>query len=86
MPVGELIARGRCDLGFQQLSELIHLPGIALLGPMPAGGGIDTVFAAAPCTSTAQPEQAAGFIAYLQSAACAAAIRREGMDPVGAGA
>ena len=42
MPVGSLVARGEVALGFQQLAELIHLQGIAILGPMPAAVQITT--------------------------------------------
>lgn len=81
VPVGELIAQGTVDLGFQQHSELIHCQGIALLGPMPPGAEISTTFAAAPCLSGDETAQADAFIAYLASAACAHAIRTEGMQP-----
>jgi molybdate transport system substrate-binding protein len=84
VPVGELLARGAVDLGFQQRSELVHQPGIALLGPMPPGSEIVTAFSAAPCTAGALSAQAGAFIAHLASASCADAIRREGMEPAGA--
>lgn len=79
--VGELIAQGKMDLGFQQLSELIHCKGIALLGPMPEGAGIDTMFSAAVCSKAASPEQAAAFIDFLRSPRADEAKRREGMAP-----
>lgn len=81
VPVGELLARGTVDLGFQQQSELIHCPGIALLGPMPPGAEIPTRFDGAPCHAGAQAPRAAAFIAWLASAACADVIRGEGMTP-----
>lgn len=82
--VGELIARGTVELGFQQRSELIHCPGIVLLGPMPPGAEICTVFSAAACVAGRQAEPAAVFIDYLCSPACADAIRIEGMEPAAA--
>lgn len=84
VPVGELIAQGTVDLGFQQHSELIHCQGIALLGSMPPGAEISTVFAAAPCTTSVQGEQVAALIASLVSAPYAETIRTEGMDPAAA--
>jgi molybdate transport system substrate-binding protein len=81
VPVGELIARGTLDLGFQQRSELIHCPGIALLGPMPPGAEVSTVFSAAAGASGMQPSRASSFIAHLTSASSHEDIRREGMEP-----
>ena len=80
--VGELIAGGVVDLGFQQHSELIHYNNISLLGPMPVGYEITTVFAAATGTASNQAEKAADFIAYLSSAKSANVIRQEGMEPL----
>lgn len=85
VPVGELIARGTVDLGFQQHSELIHCQGIALLGLMPPGAAISTLFAGAPCHAGEQAPQATAFIAYLASPSCADVIRSDGMVPAGTG-
>ena len=84
VPVGTLIAQGTADLGFQQLSELLHCPGIALLGPMPPGAEMPTVFSAAPCAAGGKAEQAAAFIAWLRSPEVADAVRAEGMAPAAA--
>ncbi|HEY3075212.1 MAG TPA: substrate-binding domain-containing protein, partial [Burkholderiales bacterium] len=43
-PIGELVAKGEAEIGFQQVSELIHFPGIAFLGPLPAELQRMTVF------------------------------------------
>jgi hypothetical protein len=47
VPVEDLVARGDVALGFQQLSELIHLPGIDVLGGLPPEIQLNTVFSAA---------------------------------------
>lgn len=81
VPVGRLVASGQVALGFQQLSELIHLSGITLAGPLPAAIQITTTFSAAVARTAAQPEATAAFLAFLASPATAAAKRRQGMEP-----
>ena len=81
VPVGHLVARGEVELGFQQLSELMHLPGIDVIGPMPEPLQIVTTFSAAVCTAAAQPEAARRLIAFMASPGAADAKRRQGMDP-----
>ena len=82
VPVGSLVARGEVELGFQQLSELMHLDGIAVLGPLPASVQVLTTFSAGVGTRAAQPDVAQEFLAYLASPATAEAKRRHGMEPV----
>lgn len=81
VPVGHLVARGEVELGFQQLSELMHLPGIDVIGAMPEPLQIVTTFSAAVCTAAAQPEAARRLIAFMASPAAGEAKRRQGMDP-----
>jgi molybdate transport system substrate-binding protein len=52
VPVGTLVARGDVELGFQQLSELMHLPGIDVVGLLPPEVQATTVFSAAVCTAS----------------------------------
>jgi molybdate transport system substrate-binding protein len=81
VPVGTLVARGDVALGFQQLSELLHVEGITRVGPLPPAVQITTTFSAAVCATAAQPEAARAAIAYLASPDTAEAKRRQGMDP-----
>lgn len=81
IPVGGLVAEGKASLGFQQLAELIHVPGIDLLGPMPDAVQINTIFAGAVAGATQQPEAARALLAFLASPATAEAKRRQGMTP-----
>jgi molybdate transport system substrate-binding protein len=80
IPVGSLVAKGEVALGFQQASELMHLPGIDVLGPMPAPVGITTVFSGAVCTAGAQPQAVRELLAFMASAAATDIKRRCGMD------
>jgi molybdate transport system substrate-binding protein len=79
--VGTLVARGEVELGFQQLSELIHLEGIEVVGPLPAAIQIVTTFSAAVGARARQPDAARALLAFLASPAAADAKRREGMEP-----
>ncbi len=81
VPVGSLVAQGDADLGFQQLSELIHVPGIDVVGPLPPEIQAVTVFAAGVCSSSSQPAQTEALIAYLASPETDAVKREQGMDP-----
>lgn len=81
-PVASLIARGEVELGFQQLSELIHVDGIAILGPLPPAIAIDTIFSAAIGRDSARAGDARALLAYMASPESADAKRRQGMDPV----
>jgi len=81
LPVGALVARGDVALGFQQLSELIHLEGITILGPMPLAVQIDTIFAGALCATSKQPEAVRALLDYMASPDAAEAKRRNGMEP-----
>lgn len=81
VPVGALVARGEVELGFQQLSELMHLDGIAVLGPLPAAVQVLTTFSAGVGARSTQWQAARDFLAYLMSPATAAAKRRHGMEP-----
>jgi molybdate transport system substrate-binding protein len=81
VPVGTLLANGDVELGFQQLSELMHLDGIEVVGPMPEGVQIVTTFSAGLCSASTQPEAVHAFIAFMTSREADAAKRRHGMEP-----
>ena len=81
VPVGALVARCEVELGFQQRSELMHLPGIDLIGEMPAGTQILTTFSAALCATSAQAAAVRELLAFLASPELAALKRRHGFEP-----
>jgi molybdate transport system substrate-binding protein len=79
--IGELLAQAKADLGFQQISELLHVQGIAYLGPLPAELQQTTVYAAGLHGKAAAPDTAQALIRHLTNADAAPAIRRIGMEP-----
>ena len=81
VPVGSLVARGDVALGFQQLSELLHIPGITLVGAMPEAIQSITTFSAAVSPDTRLSTEARALLAFMTAPSAAAAIRRQGMEP-----
>ena len=81
VPVGSLVAKGEVALGFQQLSELMNLPGITLLGGLPEAVQIVTTFSAAQTVPSTQTAATRNYLDFLASAATAATKRQHGMEP-----
>jgi molybdate transport system substrate-binding protein len=81
VPVGARIARGEVALGFQQLSELMSLPGIEVLGALPREVQIVTTFSAGICAASRQAGAVREMIGFMASLATAEAKRRHGMEP-----
>ena len=81
VPVGDLIARGDAEIGFQQLSELIHLPEIDVIGTLPAAIAEVTMFRGAVCVASAHPRAAASLLAFCASPDANEVKRRHGMEP-----
>ena len=81
VPVGSLVAKGEVELGFQQLSELMHLPGISVLGPLPQAIQIMTTFSAGVCATSQQPDAVRAMLAAMNEPQAATLKRRHGMEP-----
>lgn len=81
VPVGSLIAAGEVALGFQQLSELIHVEGIAIVGPLPPAIAIDTIFSGAVVAGSLHADAVRRLLAFMASPEAAEAKRRQGMEP-----
>ena len=81
VPVGTMLARGDADVGFQQLSELLHVPGIEVVGPLPLEIQAVTVFTAGVSKASSSPNQTRALVTYLTSPEAEAAKRQQGMEP-----
>ena len=81
VPVGMLVARGEVELGFQQLSELMHLDGITVIGTLPPAIEFITTFSAALGLGSAQAEAVREMLQFMTSPETAAAKLRQGMEP-----
>lgn len=80
-PAGASVARGEAELGFQQVSELLPVPGIDLIGPLPADVQQITVFSAGLHVAARQPDAARALVRFLTAPAAAPVIRKKGMEP-----
>ncbi|QRR32292.1 substrate-binding domain-containing protein [Hydrogenophaga sp. YM1] len=81
VPVASLVAKGEVALGFQQLSELLHVPGIAIVGGLPEPIQIVTVFSAGIPVNAPRAEAVRALLAFMTSPDAAEAKRRQGMSP-----
>jgi molybdate transport system substrate-binding protein len=82
VPVARLVASGEVKLGFQQLSELLDVPGIEILGPLPAEIQQVTTFTGAVTPSCSSLEAARDLLSFLASARLDALKQRHGMAGV----
>jgi molybdate transport system substrate-binding protein len=81
-PVAALVARGEAEIGFQQVSELIHVPGITFVGTIPAEVQPAIFFAGALTRTVRQPEAASALIRFLASPEAAPVISKAGLVPL----
>jgi molybdate transport system substrate-binding protein len=80
--IGELVAAGKAEIAIQQIPELMAVPGIELVGPLPAEIQLVTVTSAGIFSGTKQAEAARSFIEFLASPAAAQVIRAKGLEPI----
>jgi molybdate transport system substrate-binding protein len=81
LPVATLVACGDVELGFQQLSELLHVPGIDVVGVLPPEIRHPTIFSAGICTASNHRAAARTLLDFLASTRTGATKRRHGMAP-----
>ncbi len=81
-PVAAVVARGEVEIGFQQVSELIHVPGVTFVGAIPAELQPGFSFAGALTSAARQPEAANALIRFLASPEAAPAILKAGLTPL----
>jgi molybdate transport system substrate-binding protein len=80
--VAAVVARGEAEIGFQQVSELIHVPGISFVGTIPPEVQLTTLFAGALTRNVQQPEGGSALIRFLASAEAAPVISKAGLTPI----
>jgi molybdate transport system substrate-binding protein len=85
-PVARVVARGDAEIGFQQISELLPVPGVDIVGQLPPELQKITVFSAGIATAAKEPEAGKALIKFLASPAASAAIIKSGIEPMPASA
>jgi molybdate transport system substrate-binding protein len=80
--VGAVVARGEAEIGFQQISELLPVPGIAHVTPLPPEVQKVSVFSGGVAVSSGNPGAARGVISFLASPEAADAITKSGLEPI----
>ena len=80
-PVAAVVARGEAEIGFQQVSELIHVPGIDLVGPIPAELQSRVAFSGALTATAKEQDAGRALIKFLASPEAAGAITKAGLAP-----
>ena len=80
IPVGQLVAEGQVALGFQQLSELLPLAGIEILGLLPAAVRVLTTFSGGVASRSMRPDEARSVLAFMASPEFAPLKQRYGMQ------
>ena len=79
-PVGEFVARGEAEIGFQQIPEILPVKGIQYLGPLPAEIQYTTVFSAGLHTAARQADAARAWIKFLKTPEAAVFYKKYGME------
>jgi molybdate transport system substrate-binding protein len=80
--VGAVVARGEAEIGFQQISELLPVPGIDFVGPLPAEVQRTSVFSAGVAAGSMNVNAARALIRCLASPEAAGAVTKSGLEPV----
>jgi molybdate transport system substrate-binding protein len=80
--VGSLVASGKAEIGFQQISELLPVPGIDYVGPLPPGAQRETIFAAGIVSGAKSIDAAKTLLRFFTSSQAAPIISKTGLDPL----
>jgi molybdate transport system substrate-binding protein len=81
-PVAAVVARGEAEIGFQQISELLPIPGADFVGPLPREVQKVTIYSAGAPVGATEPDAAKALIDYFSSPAASAAVRSSGLEPI----
>jgi molybdate transport system substrate-binding protein len=78
--IGTIVANGGAEIGFQQVSELVHIPGIDYIGPLPPDIQCVTVFSCGLQAGASQPDAAKALMAFLTTPAAKNVMTKHGLE------
>jgi molybdate transport system substrate-binding protein len=79
--IGTIVATGDCEIGFQQVSEIVHIPGVDFAGPLPPDVQHVTVFCCGVQSGAANTDAARSLASFLSSPGAAAVMKQHGLEP-----
>jgi molybdate transport system substrate-binding protein len=79
--VGTLIAKGEAEIGVQQITELLLIPGIDFVGPLPKELQANIVYATATPSNAKERQAAAALVKFLSSEPALPVIKKMGLEP-----
>jgi molybdate transport system substrate-binding protein len=80
-PVGEVVVKGEAEIGIQQITELLQIPGIDFVGPLPNELQANIVYSTATPANAKERGDAAALVKFLSSAPALPIIRKVGLEP-----
>ena len=78
--VADLVANGEADLAVHQISEILPVKGVRLVGPLPAALQNVTIYAAGLAAAAQEPAAAKALLAHLAAPSAAAVLQAKGME------
>jgi len=81
IPIGEIVAKGEAEIGIQQISELLPVPGIEIVGPLPVPLQKITTFSAGLLTTAKEPDAAKALVKFVVAEA-PRLLKEKGLEPV----
>jgi molybdate transport system substrate-binding protein len=79
--VGSIVASGEAEIGFQQVSEFLHFPGVDYVGPLPADIQEITVFSSGLQVGGKEADAAKAWVKFLTAPAAAPVFKKMGLEP-----
>ena len=80
-PAGVPVAKGEAELAVQQISEILPVAGIELVGPLPPGLQKMTTFSSGVWAAAKEAEAAKALVRFLSSASGKTVIKKKGLEP-----